>query len=240
MIHPTAIVETDVIGENVEIKEYSVIRPSVVIGDNVIIHPFVVIEEGTVIGDDVEIFPGSHVGKPPKGTGATARPIHYEKRVEIGNGCAIGPNATVYYDVEIGHNTLLGDGASVRELVKIGHHCIISRYATINYNTQIGNYTKIMDLTHITGNCKIGDNVFISVLVSSTNDNIVVSRMYDNEKIIGPQIANNVTIGASACLLPKVKISEGAFVAAGSVVTKDIMPYVMVMGVPAKFVKNLK
>jgi acetyltransferase-like isoleucine patch superfamily enzyme len=158
----------------------------------------------------------------------------------IEDNCVIGPNAVLFYDVEIGHHTLIGDGASLREQVRVGHHCIISRYVTINYNTHIGNHTRIMDSSHITGNCQIGDNVFISVLVSSTNDNIVFSRTYEEEKIIGPQISNNVSIGASACLLPRVKIGEGAFIAAGSVVTKDVEPFVLMMGIPAKPTKNIK
>jgi acetyltransferase-like isoleucine patch superfamily enzyme len=146
----------------------------------------------------------------------------------------------IFYDVTIGRNTLLGDGASLREQVRVGHHCLISRYVTINYNTTIGNYTRIMDATHITGNCRIGNNVFISVLVSSTNDNLVVSRQYDEEQILGPQVDDDSTIGAGACLLPGVRVGRGAFVGAGAVVTKDVQPYDLVMGVPARVVRNLK
>ncbi|MBT3413143.1 MAG: transferase [Anaerolineae bacterium] len=239
MIHKTAIVETNDIGENVEIKEYVVVHKDVVIGDNSIIHPFVVIEDGVKIGNGVEIFPGTHVGKPPRGAGATARPIHYEKKITIGDGCALGPNATIYYDVQIGSNTLIGDGASIRELVRIGHHCILSRLVTVNYETIIGDHTKIMDSTHITGNCVIGRNVFISVLVSTVNDNIVVTRSYDEDKILGPIIEDNATIGAGACVLPGVRIGEGSMVGANAVVTKNVPNYDVVLGVPAKKVKNL-
>ena len=66
--------------------------------------------------------------------------------------------------------TLIGDGASIREQCRIGDNCIVSRLVTINYNAKIGNRTKIMDNTHITGNMEIGDDVFISV-VATTNDN---------------------------------------------------------------------
>lgn len=240
MISTLSVVETEDIGKNVDIAEFSIVRTGVKIGDNVRIHPHVIINPGVVIGNDVEIFPGAYIGKPPKGAGATARPISFIPRVEIGDGCSIGPNAVIFYDVTIGNNTLLGDGASLREQVHVGHHCLISRYVTINYNTVIGNHTRIMDMTHITGNCRIGNNVFISVLVSSTNDNVVVTRQYEEEKISGPQVDDGATIGASACLLPGVKIGEGAFVASNAVVTRDVQPYDMVMGIPARVVKNLK
>ncbi|GAB4404959.1 MAG: acyltransferase [Anaerolineales bacterium] len=240
MINKLSIVETEDIGLNVEIAEYSIVRSGVKIGNNVRIHPYVVINPGVMIGDGVEVFPGAYIGKPPKGAGATARPISYVPRVEIGADCSIGPNTVIFYDVIIGHNTLLGDGASLREQVRVGHHCLISRYVTINYNTTIGNFTRIMDMTHITGNCRIGNNVFISVLVASTNDNVVVSRHFDEGRILGPQVEDDVTIGAGACLLPGVKIGKGAFIGANAVVTKDVQEYDLVMGVPARVVRNLK
>jgi acetyltransferase-like isoleucine patch superfamily enzyme len=240
MINKHAIVETDAIGSNVKIGEFSIIRNGVILGNNVIIHPHVIIEPGVTIGDGVEIFPGSYLGKTPKGAGATARPISFRPEVFIDKDCAIGPNAILFYDVQVGYNTLLGDGVSLREQVRVGHHCLISRYVTVNYNTTIGNHTRIMDLSHITGNVKIGNNVFISILVSTTNDNIVIKREYDEAQILGPQIEDGVTIGAGACLLPGVVIGEGAFVGAGAVVTKNINPYDLVMGIPARMVRNLK
>ena len=240
MISRLAVVETSQIGENVNIAEFCVIRDGAAIGNNVTIHPNVIIESGVTIGDGVEIFPGTYIGKEPKGAGATARKVEFEPKITIGADCAIGPNAVIYYDVSIGHNTLLGDGSSLREKVTIGHHCLISRYVTINYNTRIGNHTRIMDLTHITGNCEIGDNVFVSVLVSTTNDNVVRDRVYEEEKIKGPTIRNDATIGASACLLPRITIEEGALVGANAVVSRDVKQFDVVMGIPAKVVRNLK
>ena len=239
MISKLACVETTQVGKNVEIGEFCVIRNEVTIGDNVVIHPHVIIESGVVIGNGTEVFPGAYIGKTPKGGAVTARQITFEKKVIIGEYCNIGPHAVIYYDVAIGNNTLIGDGASLREGVVVGHHCLMSRYVTVNYNTRIGNHTRIMDLTHITGNCIIGDNVFISVLVSTTNDNVVVNRQYDEEQIRGPRIQNGATVGAGACLLPGVIIGEGAFVGANAVVTKDVQPYDVVMGVPAKVTRSL-
>jgi UDP-3-O-[3-hydroxymyristoyl] glucosamine N-acyltransferase len=157
-----AVVETSEVGCNVQIREYSVIRSHAVIEDDVIIHPFVVIEEGVRIGRGVEVFPGTYIGKIPKGAGATARPVHYEPRIVIGEYCAIGPNAVIYYDVTIGSNTLLGDGSSVREGCRVGSRCIIGRYVTLNYATTVGDDTKIMDHSWLAGNMSVGSGVFIS------------------------------------------------------------------------------
>jgi len=240
MISKLAVVETNRIGKDVKIGEFCVIREGVTLGNNVTIHPNVIIEAGVTIGDGVEIFPGTYIGKTPKGAGATARPINFVPEVTIGSNCAIGPNAVIYYDVSVGNDTLIGDGASLREQVRIGHHCLISRYVTINYNTRIGNHTRIMDLTHITGDCEIGDNVFVSILVATTNDNVVFNSEYKNEKFNGPRIHDGAIIGSGACLLPGIEVQKGALVGANAVVSKDVQEYDVVMGIPAKVMRNLR
>jgi UDP-3-O-[3-hydroxymyristoyl] glucosamine N-acyltransferase len=250
IIHPSAILGNGVevgyfcqigraqIGAGTTVGQGVHIADNVSIGENVRIHPHVVIYEGAVIGPDCEIFPGAFIGKEPKGAGATARSVHFEKKISIGSGCSIGPNAVIFYDTVIGNNTLLGDGASIREKCRIGSKCIISRYVTVNYETIIGDRTKIMDLTHITGKSTIGNDVFISILVGTTNDN-VVRASYENGRILGPVIEDNVVIGVGASFLPNVRIGRGATVAAGAVVTKNVEAQTLVAGVPARTMKQL-
>lgn len=235
-----SIVQTAEIGENVEIQEFVVIRERVRIGNNVIIHPHVIIEPGVIIGDNVEIFSGTYIGKAPKGAGATSREIIFRPFVRIGDSCAIGPNAVIYYDVSIGNNTLVGDGASIREQCKVGSFCLLGRYVTVNYNSTIGNHVKIIDLTHITGNCTIGNNVFISLCVGTSNDNAIGKSGCHEDQIHGPIIEDGAVIGLGASLLPNVRIGENAVVGAGAVVSKDVPSNTVVMGVPAKIVKRLE
>ncbi len=234
-----ALVETDQIGENVLIKEYVVIRKNVIIGKDVTIHPFVVIEEGVKIGDSVEIFPGSYIGKTPKGAGALARPVEFEINLIIGEGSVIGPHAVIYYDVEIGTNTLIGDGASIREGSRIGSHCVIGRHVTVNYQTKVGDHVKVMDHTWLAGNMQIGNNIFISGGVLTANDNHMGAAGYQEEEITGPEIRDGARIGAGAILLPGIEIGVGSVIAAGAVVTHDVAPHRLIMGVPGKPVRDL-
>lgn len=232
-IDPLAVVQSDRIGEGTVIEEFAIVRAGAQLGRNVRVHPFAIISDGVVVGDDVEIFPGAFLGKEPKGAGATTRPIHFKRRIEIGNGCSIGPHAVVFYDVRVGAGTLLGDGASIREGCSIGSRCIISRYVTINYATTIGDGVKIMDLCHITGNMTIESGVFVSVLVGTANDNLI-GRGGFHENVKGPHIRRDCVIGAGATLLPGTSIGERAVVAAGAVVTRDVEAGATVAGIPAR------
>lgn len=239
MLSKLAVIETDNIGKNVTIMEFSIVRAGATIGNNVVIHPHVVIEPGVVIGDGVEVFPGSMIGKEPKRAGVMSRPLVFERRVVIGANSSVGPNAVIYYDVEIGESTMVGDGASIRERVRIGSNSLISRLVTINYNTTIGDYTKVLDTSHITGNCHVGNNVFISFGVMTANDNAIGQTAYSDE-MRGPTLEDGVKVGAGAIMLPGVCIGARSIVGAGSVVTKDVEPATLVMGVPARFVRRIQ
>jgi UDP-3-O-[3-hydroxymyristoyl] glucosamine N-acyltransferase len=238
MISSLAIIETDQMGANVVVREYAIVRRGATIGNNVIIHPFVIIEEGVRIGDDVEIFPAAYIGKPPRGVGAMTRPMNFRAKVDVGDGCVIGPNAVIYYDVVIGSHTLISDGASIREQSKIGSRCIIGRYVTVNYATLIGDNVKVQDHTWLAGNMRIGDRVFISGGVTTANDNLMGASGYDEESIVGPTIENGVRIGAGAIILPKVIVEENALIAAGAVITRDVPAGQTAKGIPARFTQS--
>ncbi|MBS0506259.1 MAG: DUF563 domain-containing protein [Proteobacteria bacterium] len=231
-IHASAIIHPEaVLAEGVIVDPYAVIGKAV-IGRDTRIHAHVVIADGVRIGDGVEVFPGAFIGKEPKGAGALARTPEFDRFVEIGSNSSIGPHAVLYYDVRIGRNTLIGDGASIREQCCVGNFCVISRYVTLNYNAHIGDRTKIMDNTHITGNCRIGNDVFVSINVGTTNDNVIKGGYADH--IAGPVIEDGATLAVGVSVLPGVVVGAHAMVGAGALVTRDVEAGTTVMGIPAK------
>ena len=232
LIHPTALIDPRAcLGALVRVGPYAVIGAATIAAGSVV-HPHVVIEDGVDLGERVEVFPGAYLGKEPKGAGALARTPEFDRFLRIGDESSIGPHAVVYLDVIVGNNTLIGDGASIREQCRVGSNCVISRYVTINYNTIIGDRTKIMDSTHITGNATIGNDVFISTMVGSANDNVV--RAGYGKHVSGPILEDGVVVGLGASILPGIRIGRGATIAAGAVVTRDVETASLVVGMPAR------
>jgi acetyltransferase-like isoleucine patch superfamily enzyme len=229
------------INKNARIASTVRLLGSVHIDQNVILHDFVTIYPDVFIKESVVIFEGSVIGSIPKATPSIKRKILADlKPTQIGRGCTISPHVIVYRDVQIGEDTLIGDNSSIREQCKIGNNCIIGKNVTINYNSVIGDFTNIYDNAHITGNMLIGSHVVIGTSVVTSNDNYMGRFGYDESSIRGPILEENVRIGSGAIILPGVRIGANSFVAAGSVVTKDVPPKKKVMGMPARIIESLE
>jgi acetyltransferase-like isoleucine patch superfamily enzyme len=213
-------------------------------GKNCTIYDGAIIFPNVRLGNNVTVFPGAVIGRPPLSSGATTRQLDVSELlpVEIGDNCIIGSNAVIYMGVKIGHHSMVCDTACIREGCEIGNYSLIAMGVTINYNTKIGDRVKIMDNAHITGNAIIEDDVFISTLVSTTNDNLMGRKPTQGKDWTerGPTIRRFATVGQGACILPGIEVGEDAIVGAGAVVTKNVPPRVVVMGVPARVVRELK
>lgn len=229
------------ISEKAHIADTAIIYDDVEIGEGVIIHDYVVIYPNTVIEKGCEVYDHCVLGKMPTSPGITSRKLKTEySKLIIGENTILCPGVVLYAGSKIGCNNLLGDFCSIREACTVGNKCIISRNVSVNYNTSIGDNTKIMDNTHITGNMKIGSHVFISVLVATTNDNTMGRIEYNEDHVQGATIGDYVTIGAAANILPGVNIGENAIIGASALVTKDVQANKVVMGIPAKIVRDVE
>jgi acetyltransferase-like isoleucine patch superfamily enzyme len=235
VIHPTAQLD-----HGVTLRENVVIGPGVRIGSGSVIGNGCVLYDDTALGANVTVFDNTVLGRKPQRVGSMTRPPRTDlPPLQIGDGCVVGACVVLYRGTIIGNDTLLGDLASIREECEVGRGCVIARGVTINYQTRILNRVKIMDNTHITGNMVIEDGVFISVNVATTNDNAMDRGPHDPSKFGGPVIKKGASVGASAVLLPGITIGEYAVVGAGAVVSYDVPARKLVVGNPARVVKDV-
>jgi acetyltransferase-like isoleucine patch superfamily enzyme len=178
-----------------------------------------------IIGGGAQIFEPVTIGFPSReNLGKTG----YQGST-IGDHAVLRSGTIIYCDVIIGDDFQSGHNTLVREKTRIGNKTSIGTAVVIDGNTSIGNYVSLQSMVYIPTNTTIGDNVFIGPNAVLTNDRYPPSGCLD-----GPVIKTGAAIGANATILPGVCIGEGAFIAAGSIVTRDVPDYMMAIGNPAR------
>lgn len=226
--------------ENVEIGHFTVIEKDVELGNGVIIGNNVTIWAGTIVGDNVQIGDGCVIGKQPKPSKTST--VKYDKvlaPLAIGSNTTVGANAVLYAGSIIGENSLIADLASVREKCAIGNYVVIGRGVAVENSTTIGDYTKIQTGAYITAYMNIEDHVFVAPMVTFTNDNFMGRTEERFQYIKGATVRRGARIGGGSIVLPGIDIAEETFVSAGALVTKDTNKRKLVMGFPAKEIREV-
>jgi acetyltransferase-like isoleucine patch superfamily enzyme len=147
----------------------------------------------------------------------------------IGHHAILRSGTIIYCDVIIGDNFQTGHNTLIREKTRIGDRTAIGTATVIDGNTRIGNDVSLQSMVYIPTNTTIGDCVFIGPNAVLTND-----RYPPSGRLEGPVVKTGAAIGANATILPGVCIGEGALVAAGSIVTRDVPDHMMAVGTPAR------
>jgi acetyltransferase-like isoleucine patch superfamily enzyme len=183
--------------------------------------------EGAVVGKQPSLSPRSTAKREPL------------PPTTIGDGTIVSTGAIVFAGSHIGARVILGDQSCVRERVEIGDDVVVGRGSLVENDTTIGTLTKIQADAYITAYSTLEDSVFIAPCVVTTNDNFMGRTERRHDLIKGPTIRRGARVGGGAILLPAVEIGEEAFVGAGAVVTKDVPPRALVVGNPARVVREV-
>jgi len=162
----------------------------------------------------------------------SGRPIE-PADVIIGRNARIRSNTVIYTNVVIGDGLETGHNVVIREENEIGDNLSIWNNSTIDYGCTISCNVLIHNNVYVAQYTTIEDDVFLAPGVMIANDPhpICVQCME------GPTIRRGARIGLNACLLARITIGEYALVGAGSVVTRDVPPRVLVYGNPARVVR---
>jgi acetyltransferase-like isoleucine patch superfamily enzyme len=202
------------------------------LGSHVVVHP------GTIVGPGCIVQDGVVLGKPPKlaahssAAGAPLAPLVIDEDAVV--CCA----AIVFAGARLAAGVIVGDQAYVRERAVIGAGSVIGRGSAVDNDVRIGARVRVQTDVYLTANSVIEDDVFVGPGVLTTNDS-TMARHDDAYPVVGPTLRRACRIGGAVVITPGVEIGEEAFIAAGAVVTKDVPPRGVVMGVPGRNVREV-
>jgi acetyltransferase-like isoleucine patch superfamily enzyme len=203
------------------------------------IHPSAIVYPGTVLGEGVKVLEGAVVGKQPSLSPRSTAKREPLPPTELGDGTIVSTGAIVFAGTRIGARVILGDQSCVRERCEIGDDVVVGRGSLVENDTTIGALTKIQADAYITAYSTLEEQVFIAPCVVTTNDNFMGRTERRHDLIKGPTIRRGARVGGGAILCPAVEIGEEAFVGAGAVVTRDVPARTLVVGNPARVVREV-
>ncbi|MFX1282327.1 MAG: DapH/DapD/GlmU-related protein [Promethearchaeota archaeon] len=149
----------------------------------------------------------------------------------IGESNHIRPFTTIYETSSLGNHVETGTNVIIREKCQIGSGSIIGSGTVLDSGVMIGKKARIQSNNFIPPKITLGDNIFLGPGVQFANDTYPVSR-----KLVKTIVEDNAIIGIGAIILAGITIENGAVIAAGSLVTKNVPSGHVMMGTPARCV----
>jgi acetyltransferase-like isoleucine patch superfamily enzyme len=203
------------------------------------VHPTAVVYPGTVLGEGVRILEYAVVGKQPVLSPRSTAKREDLPPAELGDGTVVSTGAVVFAGTRIGARVIVGDQACVRERVTLGDDVVVGRGSLVENDTTVGAMTKIQADAYITAYSTLEEHVFIAPCVVTTNDNFMGRTERRHALIKGPTIRRGARVGGGAVLCPGIEVGEEAFVGAGAVVIRDVPPHAVVVGNPARHIRDV-
>lgn len=158
----------------------------------------------------------------------------------------IHPTADVAPTATIGPGTSIWNQAQVREGARVGAECIIGKNVYIDTDVVVGNRVKVQNNASLYHGVTVEDGVFIGPHVCFTNDKVPravnqdgTPKTDDDWQVSPTLVRSGAAVGASSTILPGVSIGRWAMVGSGSVVTRDVADYELVVGNPARRVGSV-
>jgi UDP-2-acetamido-3-amino-2,3-dideoxy-glucuronate N-acetyltransferase len=213
------------VGEGVEIAD------GVSFGAHVVVHAGTIVAGGCVIED------GAILGKRPrlaKSSGAHGG----VGSLELAEQVTVCAGAIVFAGASVGEGTILGDQSFVRERSTIGADSVIGRGSVVDNDVSVGARVRVQTGVYLTAFTIVEDDVFVGPGALTTNDN-AMARHPPEMQLTGAIMRRACRVGGGAVLTPGVEIGEEAFVAAGAVVTSNVPPRAVVIGAPARVVREV-
>ena len=198
-----------------------------------------IVYPGTELGDGVSVGDYAVLGKQPtlgRRSTASREPL---PPLVVGDETAVLALAVVFAGTRLGRRVVVGDQACVRERCELGEEVVVGRGSLVENDTTIGARTRIQANAYVTAYSVLEDDVFLAPGVTTTNDNFMGRTEKRHGLIKGPTIRRGARVGGGAILLPGIEIGEEAFVGAGAVVLRDVPARAVVVGNPARQIREV-
>ena len=158
--------------------------------------------------------------------------------VQVGAGALLGGHVVLHAGVEIGEGARIGDHAQIRERAAVGAGATIGSFVCVDPGVPVGAGASIQTRCYLATGSTIEADAFLGPGVTLANDN-TMGRHPPGEELRGPTLRRACRVGAGAVICPAIEVGEEAFVAAGAVVAADVPARAVVMGVPARVVREV-
>jgi acetyltransferase-like isoleucine patch superfamily enzyme len=191
-----------------------------------------IIYRGVELGEGSVIEDYSIVGTPPRGK------KDGELATVIGAGAVIRSHSVIYAGNTIGKNFQTGNKVNIRESNRIGDNVSIGTLSVVEHHVEIADNVRIHTQVFIPEFSVLEEGCWIGPNVVFTNAKYPLSPGV-KDQLAGPVIKRGAKIGANSTLLPGVVIGENALVGAGSVVVDDVPPGAVVVGNPARVIRQI-
>ena len=222
-----------VFGEHVVLGHNCIIEDNVTDGDNAYIDDGTILRSGVTLGNDAFVGAGCILGEYQmdfcKSRVTVCHPL------TIGNKAIIRSKTVLYGGSAIGNGFQTGHHVTVREKAEIGDEVSVGTLSDIQGNCHIGNYVRLHSNVHIGQLSRIDDFVWIFPYVVLTNDPTPPS-----ENFVGVHVHSFAIVATGAIIMPGLEIGQDCLVAAGAIVTKQVEPYAVVAGNPAKNISDVR
>jgi acetyltransferase-like isoleucine patch superfamily enzyme len=207
------------------------------LGEGVAFGAYVVVHDATVIGDGCAIGDHAVLGRRPR-LAPHSMASGTLGALELGARVSVGAGAVVFAGASVAEDVILGEQAFVRERSAIGAASVIGRGGAIDNDVRIGARARVQTSVYLTAFTVVEDDVFIGPGTITTNDH-TMARHRRESPLRGAILRRACRVGGGAVLLPGVEVGPEAFVAAGAVVASDVPARAVVMGVPARQVREV-
>jgi acetyltransferase-like isoleucine patch superfamily enzyme len=204
----------------------ALVHPSATIGDHVSIGPYTIIEENVQIDDGTSIGTHCHIGLPYSN-------IH--SPLKIGRNSVIRSHSIIYGGSFFGDSLETGHHVSLREGMKVGQNLRVGSYSDLQGDLEIGDYVRLHSNVHLGKQTRLGNFVWIFPFVVTTNDPMPPSNL-----VAGCNIEDYSAIATGAILLPGVTVGHDSLVGANSTVNKNVEPFSLVVGSPARRIRDVR